>query len=311
MKKAPRPLLHFLVLLLSLLSAALVLLLLPGCKSSPPSRPRVVVSIYPLFDLARRVAGPDAEVSLLLSPGKSEHGFERTPQAVEAAGRAQLGIMVGLGLDPWLESLLKESAPKARLLKSGDRVPTRALDAEHSGDSGPFMGDEAAIDPHVWLDPQRARLIVRAIGEELSRVDPPHATAYRDRATEVDRSLEELDKELAARTMALPRRSLVTFHAGFGYFAERYGLEILAILEPSPGTAPTEAHLAGIRAILRDRKVPALYSEPQLDPGPAKRLSEEARIPLGVLDPVGGGPETDRYEKLLRHNVAQLEKLQR
>jgi zinc transport system substrate-binding protein len=59
---------------------------------------------------------------------------------------------------------------------------------------------------------------------------------------------------------------------------------------------------------VKEKKVPALYSEPQLDPRPAKIIADEAKIPLGTLDPVGGGPETDSYEKMIRFDVAQLEK---
>jgi zinc transport system substrate-binding protein len=160
----------------------------------------------------------------------------------------------------------------------------------------------------VWLDPQRAQLIVRAVAEELGRVDAAHAIAYRERATEVDKSLSALDKEAEERTKALKRKGFVTFHGSFGYFAERYKLSILAVIEPFPGSQPTGEYVSKVLTVIKEKKVPALFSEPQLDPRPAKVLAEEAKIPLGVLDPVGGGPETDSYEKMIRFDLAQLEK---
>src|SRR5690348_8270459 len=106
--------------------------MVPGCskgcgKAGADGRTKVVVSIFPVYDLVRRVAGPDADVTLLLQPGHNEHSFDPTPKDIETAAQAKLGVMVGLGLDPWMEKLVKEAAPSARLLKVGDRVPTLTI----------------------------------------------------------------------------------------------------------------------------------------------------------------------------------------
>jgi zinc transport system substrate-binding protein len=328
---------------LACVALPVLLALLPGCSKgcgkggATSDRTKVTVSIFPIYDLVRRVAGPDADVSLLLQPGRNEHSFDPTPKDIEVASQARLGVMVGLGLDPWMEKLMKDAAPTARVLKVGDRVPTLTIkedpigadDHEHDddhdhdhdakGDGGAKKAEhdddhdhdhegKGAQDPHVWLDPQRAQLIVRAVAEELGRVDAAHALAYRERATEVDKSLSALDKEAEERTKALKRKGFVTFHGSFGYFAERYRLSILAVIEPFPGSQPTGEYVSKVLNVIKEKKVPALFSEPQLDPRPAKVLAEEAKIPLGVLDPIGGGPETDTYEKMIRFDVTQLEK---
>jgi zinc transport system substrate-binding protein len=295
-----------------------------GCKGKTDTgRLHVVASIFPVYDLTRQVAGPDADVSLLLPPGHNEHTFDPTPHEVEEVARSKVAVMVGLGLDPWMEKLVKDASPGARVLKLGDRVPTRTIDQDMVGDEevdkarekeeAAHAGHEehehekGAVDPHVWLDPQRARLMVKAIGEELARADAAHANGYRERATEADRRLEALDKETLERTKAWRTRSFVTFHGSFGYFAERYELKILAVIEPFPGSSPTGEYIQAVLKVVGDKKVPALYSEPQLDARPAKIIADAAKVPLGQLDPVGGGPETDTYEKLIRYNVAALE----
>src|SRR5579864_6075766 len=99
----------------------------PGCHPKGSGRPKVVVSIFPIYDLTRRVAGPDADVTLLLPPGRNEHVFDPSPNDVATVARCRLGVMVGLGLDPWMEKLVKDAAPSARLLKAGDRVPTLTI----------------------------------------------------------------------------------------------------------------------------------------------------------------------------------------
>ncbi|HSO32583.1 MAG TPA: metal ABC transporter substrate-binding protein [Labilithrix sp.] len=316
---------------LLVIAVSLSLALLPGCKAcgkpGESQRLSVSVSIFPIYDLVRRVAGPDADVGLLLQPGRNEHSFDPTPRDIEAVARARVGVMVGLGLDPWMEKLMKEAAPTARLVKVGDRVPTLNIKDDPIGDEEADKAREAAEkdggkvdkhdehehekgapDPHVWLDPERARLIVRAVAEELGKADGPHALDYRKRATEIDASLAELDKEIETRTKALTTRGFVTFHGSFQYFAERYKLDILAVIEPYPGSQPSGAYVTKVLEVIKAKKVPALFSEPQLDPRPAKVLADEAKIPLGVLDPVGGGPETDSYEKMIRFDMTSLEK---
>ncbi len=305
-----------------------LLAVLPGCSRGcgkpdlgpeRSERVRVTVSIFPLYDLARRIAGPDADVTLLIQPGRNEHSFDPTPRDIETVAKAKVGIMIGLGLDTWMEKLMTDAAPNASILKVGDHVPTLTVESdpigaqehrrEHGGANDEHDHEvKGAKDPHVWLDPQRARAIVRAIAHELGRVDAAHAAGYRERAAELDASLVELDKEAEARLGALEQRSFVTFHGSFSYFAERYRLNILAVIEPFPGSQPTGEYVSKVLAVIKEKKVPALFSEPQLDPRPARILAEEAKIPLGVLDPVGGGPETDSYEKMIRFDIAQLEK---
>jgi zinc transport system substrate-binding protein len=323
----------------SLVLALLLLAVLPGCSKGcggggggDAARMSVTVSIFPIYDIVRRIAGPDADVSLLLPPGHNEHSFDPTPKDVETASKAKVAVMVGLGLDPWMEKLMSGAAPKARIVKVGDRVPTLNIKDDPLGDEEADKAREAAAkagqkvdsteglgehgsphekgatDPHVWLDPERMRLIVRAVAEELGKADSPHALDYRKRATEIDDSLAALDKEVETRSKALKTRGFVTFHGSFQYFAERYKLEIIAVIEPYPGSQPSGAYISKVLDVVKSKNVPALFSEPQLDSRPAKVLSDEAKIPLGILDPVGGGPETDTYEKMIRFDVTQLEK---
>jgi zinc transport system substrate-binding protein len=280
-----------------------------GCRPKSTERARVAVSIFPVYDLVRRVAGPDADVVLVLPPGKSPHAFEPGAAESEAASRVKLGVMVGLGLDPWMEKLVGTASPKARLLKVGDRVPTLTVAAPPAGDGEARArareGDDAPIDPHVWLDPQRARLIVKAVAEELSRVDARHAGAYRQRTSEVDASLGALDRELEAATAPWKERGVVTFHASFGYLAERYRLGVAGVVEADPGTPPSPKVTVELTALVAAKKA-AIFREPQLDGAPAEAIARGAGAAVGVLDPLGGTAETDSYEKLLRFDTASL-----
>lgn len=305
---------------LLLLAAMIGLLSVPtgckSCKQESTGKTRIAVSIFPLYDVVRRIAGPDADVTLVLPPGHTEHSFDPTPKDVEEVSQAKIGIMVGLGLDPWMEKLMKDAAPTAKIVKVGERVPTLTVKDDPIGDEAAHKTipeddhdhDKGATDPHVWMDPSRVRVMVKAIGDELSKVDAAHANGYRERATQVDGEIDKLDKDVEAQIATWKTRGFITFHGSFNYFADRYKLQIIAVIEPFPGSTPTGEYIEEVLKVVTEKKVTALFGEPQLDPRPAKTIADQAKIQLGTLDPVGGTPETDTYEKLIRYNVAALEK---
>jgi len=212
----------------------------------------------------------------------------------------------------------RDASPKAALVKVGEKVPTLTVKEGAIGDEAADKArttpeedhdhELGATDPHVWMDPSRARTMVAAIGDELAKADPAHAEGYHQRAKTVDGELAALDKEIQARTDAFKTRGFVTFHGSFNYFADHFKLKILAVIEPFPGSSPTGEYIQEVLKVVQERKVPALYSEPQLDARPAKTIAEAAKIPLGTLDPVGGTDATNSYEKLLRFDVDALEK---
>jgi zinc transport system substrate-binding protein len=222
----------------------------------------VAVSIFPIYDLVRRVAGPDADVTLLLPPGRSPAGFAPTAKDEADVGAARVVVWVGLGLDPWMGDLVQaKNAPKAsvKVLKVGDRVPTLATTGKPYVDPA-SGGGTAVVDPHVWLDPQRATVMAKAIGEELARADARHADAYRRRADEVSDALDVLDKELEAKTRPWQAGALATPpDAGLVYFADRYHLRLVPA---GPGAlAPVDTLGGGAEADTYEKLMRHLAAE--------------------------------------------------
>jgi zinc transport system substrate-binding protein len=279
-----------------LLVAALTLTAASSCKppDSGAGKPRVAVSIFPIYDLTRRIAGDRFDVVLVLPPGRSEHDYDPTPKAIARLEGARLGIAVGHGLDGWAEKLMGDT----RVVRIAEQVPTIPIDG-------------GAPDPHVWLDPDRMIGAVDAIAAELAAIDPAGKEAIAQHAAAVKASLRELDAAIAARAKTWTKRTIVTFHGSMAYYAERYGLQIAAVVEPIAGKEPTPSQLRDVLAAIERRGAAALFTEPQLDRGPGEMIAKQAGIPLGELDPVGGTPDRDSYEALLRWNTDQLEQVLR
>ena len=150
--------------------------------------------------------------------------------------------------------------------------------------------------------------MTRAICDELCRVDPDHARGYRTRSLAVTQSLDNLDREILARTTAWKQRSFVTMHDGFRYYAGRYHLEVALAIEGNMGRSPSIRVDQRLLQQLRERHPGGVFGEPQLDAEHARILAHAANLPFGMLDPLGGTGGLDSYEALIRNDTDVLEK---
>jgi zinc transport system substrate-binding protein len=325
---------------------AIALSSLASCgKKAGSGKPKVAVSIFPLYDVTKRIAGDRFDVILVLPPGKSEHGYDPTPKEIARLDGAKLGIAVGLDMDTWVENIMKNAGGVPKMLRVGEKVPTMPINVEpiepeehaehhgeehgddhhdegsagsphHEGSAGEAHEDHdehehklGAPDPHVWMDPQRMHKIVTAIEVELTAIDPDGKATFERNAAVLHPELDKLDLELLMRSEAWTKRTIVTFHGSMSYFAKRYGLVIAAVVEPLAGKEPTATYLAEVLNAIKANRAAALFTEPQLDKGPGQTIANEAKIPLGELDPVGGVAGRDGYEALLLWNADQLDKV--
>ncbi|MBA3463570.1 MAG: zinc ABC transporter substrate-binding protein [Deltaproteobacteria bacterium] len=291
-----------------------------GGPTPTTAKLKVAVSIFPLYDVTRRIAGDRAEVHLILPPGKSEHGYDPTPQEIAKLDGAKLGVAVGLDMDGWAENVMK-SAGDPKVLRIGEKVKTVPIDtkpieqeesgAHHEGHDHAHEheheGEVGAPDPHVWLDPDRMILITQAIAAELTAMDPESKDIYAKNAATLTASLKDLDVKIMTRSKAWTKHTVVTFHGALAYYARRYGVRIGAVVEPIAGKEPTAAYIAEVIEAIKKNKASALFSEPQLDRAPGEVIAREAKIPLGELDPIGGVTGRESYEALLTWNTDQLE----
>src|SRR5205085_1411861 len=210
----------------------LAVLVLAGCgASSGGSGLRVVATTTQIADWTRAVGGGDVAVHQILQPNTDPHEYEPRPQDVEATAGAKVVVENGDGLDHWMAKVVEQAGGKPAVVVLGNEIPYPRR--------GETSGPEASrFDPHWWHDPRNAEAAVRAIRDTLVAADPAHRAAYAHRAAAYLRRLRALDTHLAACFARLPRteRKLVTDHDAFGYFAHRYGLDVVGAVIPSQTT---------------------------------------------------------------------------
>jgi zinc/manganese transport system substrate-binding protein len=300
--------------LTALVGAGLLVASLPSYTGAK-KRLRVVTTIRPLYAFATRVAGRAAEVESLLPPGVGPHDYAFTPSDAVRLHTADVLIINGLGLETWLERLLRAAARSGLVVIDSSRgiEPLELPEAGHRGELGSAdrHRDRGRWDPHVWLDPLRAVRQVENIRDGLSAHDPDHAGDYAENAGRYIERLRALHGEMERAASGFKRRELMTFHSAFQYFTRRYGLEVVAVVEPAPGKEPTPRFLAHLHEVARRHGLKVVYSEPQYRPRLAEVLARDLGLEVAVLDPGVTGPlEPDAYESVMRSNLKVLGRYQ-
>jgi zinc transport system substrate-binding protein len=265
-----------------------------SCTRSTQARRLVAATVFPVFDLTRRVAGDRLDVRLILAPGLDPHDYEPRPKDVAGLADAGLIFAVGLGLDPWAQGLARSAgAGEARVFELGPLMdPILAPPG--------LIRPEPLIDPHFWTDPVRAQRTVDVVVEALSGLDPEGGPFYRERGDTLKRQIQALDAEVSRQAATWSRRRVVTLHGSLFYFAARYGLQVVGVVQPVPGAEPTARHMAAMVAELRGAPGAVLFTEPQMESQVAAALAREAGVPLHEVDALGGGPGAASYEDLVR-----------
>lgn len=272
-----------------------------SCRREAKRQMAVAATVFPVYDLARRVAGDRLAVQLILAPGRDPHDYEPRPRDVVGLADAGLIFAVGLGLDPWAGGLARAAgAGEARLFELGPLMdPILAPPG--------VIRAEPLIDAHFWTDPVRARRAVDVIVEALSGLDSQGAPFFRERGAALKRSIEAVDREISRRAETWQRRRIVTFHGSLFYFAARYELQVAGVVQPVPGSEPTAQHVSSIVGLLRGSDPAALFVEPQMDGQLARSLAREAGVAVHQVDALGGGPAAASYEQLLRGIAAAMD----
>ena len=264
-----------------------------------PSRPKIVTTILPLYCFATGVAGDLAQVDNLLPENASGHDYQLSAQDARKLNSADLVIATGLGL----EDAVLGRRPKAPAVKAAAGIdPIRGhVHEDHR------HGDDA--NPHFWLDPILAAHAVTNILQALQKADPQNADGYaRNAATYVAR-LHKLDQQAAAMLAPYRGRTLVSYHDAFPYFARRYGLQVVGVVQEVADVDPTARHLSELRTLIRERKIGVIFMETSSDARRVKQLAADLGVKIATLDPLESGPlSATAYEEGMRRNVESMRK---
>ncbi len=273
---------------------------LSGCskKAEPQDLGEMLVmaSIPPLGDFAREVGRGRVRVKVLVPPGASPHTYELKPSQLKDLRHARVLVLVGLGLEFWADKAISAANnPNLIVVKTSEGLQI-------------LQGDNGRGNPHVWLDPINAIHMVELIRDAFIKADPEGKEVYQENTERYIEQLKDLDQEIRVTVSHFSSRKYVAFHPAWAYFAKRYGLQRVAVIEPIPGKEPSPSEILKMVKEIKAAGAGAIFAEPQTSSKVAQVISVETGIKLVVLDPLGGVPGRETYIDLMRYNLSQMEK---
>lgn len=299
----------------ALAATAALALLVPVAGCSTPSsattdgRLRVVTSFYPIMFAVQQIGGDHVAVSSLTRPGIEPHDLELTPKQVTSMAFAGL-VVYARGFQPAVDSAVEQApkgtvldvAPAADLSLSLDKITT-------VGSSGSQAGQEGGTDPHFWLDPVRYSAVGADIANRLIKADPAHRTDYVAGLHRFQAELRTLRQQFTTGLKSCSNTTIVTSHAAFGYFAERFGFKQAGVLGITPDQEPTPGRLQEVAAYVKEHHVTTIYAETLASPAVANAVANETGAKVAVLDPIEGVTSASAakdYFGIMRADLATL-----
>ena len=295
---------------------------------------KVVTSIKPIHSLASYLMDGVAKPDLIVDGYASPHGFALKPSHAKMIQNADIIFWVGEDIESFLKKPLKSIAKKADKIelmeikgltklkfrernifeghddhghkeddhddhaKKEDDHDDHGHDDEHKEDGHDDHG-HGEYDPHIWLDPMNAKVILSEMAEHLIENDQKNEAKYKANLKKAHKDIDKLTKKVKSE-LNKDFKSIV-FHDAYQYFEKRFGINILGAFTVNTDVMPGAEQLAEIREIIEHDKVSCVFSEPQFNPDIIKAVAKDTNVATGVIDPLGAtlNPGKDLYFDLI------------
>ena len=297
--------------------ALLVLAVVSGASAA--EAPKVIVTIKPVHALVSQIMSGIATPALIVDGAASPHTFTLKPSTARAINEADVFIRVSDALEPFTRKITQSlpagvtvltlaDAPGITLLdqRKGGTFESHHHDAGGENDGGAghedHNEDAQGKDGHIWLDPQNAKVIVRAALRALIGRYPEYAAKMTVNATALEGRLDALSAELATQLNDVRGKPFILFHDATQYFENRFGLSASGSITVSPDVPPSAKRLTEVRRKISTLGAVCVFTEPNFQPNLVAAVTEGTQAHAGMLDAEGqmlaAGP--DLYFELMR-----------
>lgn len=264
--------------------ALLLMLVLSACGNEESKQPvddesgklKVITTFTVIADMAKNVAGDAATVVSITKPGAEIHNYQPTPKDIAQAEGVNLVLWNGLGLELWFEKFLQQ------LDDVPGRTVTDGIEPISIG-TGPYSGKP---NPHAWMSPAGALIYVDNIAGAMSETDPDNQAIYKKNAANYKQQIKDITGPVEEALASIPEASrwLVSSEGAFSYLARDFGLNELYIWPINADQQGTPSQVRRVIDIVREKKVPAVFSESTVSPKSAQQIARETdAVYAGVL----------------------------
>ena len=279
---------------------AILLVGMTGCGKEQQDKTTFTVytSVYPVYDLTVKLAGDAAKVENLVPAGVEPHDFEMGTQDMVKLTEADLLVYCGAGMENWVEQALKtlgNEAPKSVMASEGVSL----------------LSEEDTEDPHIWLDPKNAAIMLENIRHALCEADPAHEDVYTANYEKYQEKLMQLDAAYKTALGQVTKHDIVVSHASFGYLCAAYGLKQTAIEGLMADSEPDPATMTKIIAFMKEQEIPYIFDEELVNNKVVDTIAKETGATVAILDPVEGLSQEridagEEYFSIMENNLELL-----
>ena len=300
-------------------ACTLSLSLLTGCGTQPADtaagdgRLRVLTSFYPMYDFACKIGGDCIDVTNMVPSGTEPHDWEPSTNDLKNLEKADVFSNNGADMEPWADDLLVSRSDTLRVVKASENVELRTTDGEHEHAHEHEGADHhhGDFDPHVWLDPENAKIEMEAIRDALCAADPENSTVFQSNYEKYAAELDALDAEFREKLAPLPNRTIVVAHEAFGYLCDAYGLTQVGIEGLSPDSEPDPGRMAEVIDFVREHSISTIFFEELVSPKVAEAIASETGAQAKMLSPLEGLSDEQAaagadYFTVMHDNLAAL-----
>lgn len=283
----------------------LIAVLLCGCAAPAKQQAQIAATTLPVYEFTAMLCdGTNLSVTQLVTEQVScLHDYSLNVRQVRAAEAAELIVISGAGLEEFMEDLLRDksvvdSSEGITLIEGGHE---HSHDHEHKEES--HEGHHHEEDPHIWLSPENAKIMAQNICTGLSAQYPAHSDIFQENLAELLTELDALQSYGEEQLSDPECKELITFHDGFAYLAESFGLTILEAVEEESGSEASAAELIHLIEEVRHHELPAIFTETLGSVSAAQIIAAETGAEVFTLDMVMHG---DSYFDAMYRNIDTL-----
>ena len=257
--------------LLAVITAAATVLSLCACSSesgysnSDSGKLKIISTVFPPYDLARQIAGDNAEISILLPPGSEIHNYEPSAKDMIAIRNCDIFLYIGGENEQWAEKLINSNdTENVTAVKLIDYVPTLSEDEDehdHDHDHDHEHKHEHETDEHIWTSPKNAQLMLSAVYDAICKVDPSNKQTYTKNKDAYAKQLSDLDNAYRSAVDNAKNKTIVLADKfPFRYLAHEYGLEFSsAFAACSDESEPGVSTMIKLTKTIKENNIPAVY----------------------------------------------------
>jgi len=263
----------------------------------------VMTSFYPLYEFTKQVGQDKVRVSLLVPPGIEPHDWEPTINELQKMYEADLIVINGLGFENWSDDI--DTVNSDVVIVDTSKGVSLIIDDDALRKDG-YHFDRSTADPHIWLNPVKAKTQIQNILDALVSVDPENEKFYKQNAQSYQDKLDALDSKIRTELSSC-NKDFIAFHNAFSYFAMQYGLNQHSIVDSNePNIGPTPKTLERVINFAQTFDIDVIFTEELVDTRSSQVIANEIGAKVLVLSPIEVGDENSNYLSKMENNLSNL-----